>query len=267
MKNDSLLISYSHQDQPFVDALAARLRTEAGLTVWYYPEQPGGVDFIARLMEQIEQARAVLVVLTAQSARSDFVLTEVLHARSARRLLIPLLCEACQGPVTFALNHIHWIDLRDGRDPLPAILQTLAMPAAPTDPAEPLAQLVAIDRYIETIRPQTYLLDLPQVLAHTQLPTEVQICTLGRVPRNTLTIDQDFVSKTHATISMRIETDGFSFVLHDRSRNGTFVNGEPIAAPHMLQDGDTIGFGVRAGMLRFELISETAQGTETAWDD
>jgi pSer/pThr/pTyr-binding forkhead associated (FHA) protein len=75
------------------------------------------------------------------------------------------------------------------------------------------------------------------------------ICTIGRSPICHVLIRHAVVSRLHA----RIERSGAHYLLSDvGSANGTFVNGRPLAAPHLLVDGDMIGLGSAIPILRFE---------------
>jgi pSer/pThr/pTyr-binding forkhead associated (FHA) protein len=66
-----------------------------------------------------------------------------------------------------------------------------------------------------------------------------QTVTIGRLPDNTLVIDNPAVSGRHA----RVYRDGAHYVLEDlKSTNGTFVNDKPIAR-HALVAGDVILIG------------------------
>jgi len=67
-----------------------------------------------------------------------------------------------------------------------------------------------------------------------------RVITIGRLPQNEIHIDDPLVSRRHAEI-FRDET-GYS--LRDLgSRNGTFLNGEPVTAPVRLKPGDAINAG------------------------
>jgi len=68
-------------------------------------------------------------------------------------------------------------------------------------------------------------------------PMVVEQITIGRAPGNDIRIDNLGVSRNHAVIRMQ---DGRYLVEDKASANGTFVNGERIAAPHELRDGDQI---------------------------
>jgi hypothetical protein len=66
------------------------------------------------------------------------------------------------------------------------------------------------------------------------------ITTIGRDPECDLCIDNVGVSRVHASLRVL----GTGVLLYDHgSANGTFVNGERIAATHVLNDGDRIAFG------------------------
>ena len=64
--------------------------------------------------------------------------------------------------------------------------------------------------------------------------------TIGRLPDNDIAIQDQQVSRNHATIAW----EGNQFVIHDLgSGNGTTVNGTRLTGPCPLRDGDVIGLG------------------------
>jgi sulfite reductase alpha subunit-like flavoprotein len=82
-------------------------------------------------------------------------------------------------------------------------------------------------------------------------PVSKEAVTIGRVDGADVILQDPEVSRQHARISWKVLT----FVIEDlASSNGTFVNGERISAPHMLQPGDSIQVGHTT--LRFKV--ETA---------
>jgi hypothetical protein len=92
---DSCFISYSCKDEEFARRLHARMR-EAGLRVWFTPEDIQGGR---KLYEQIDRAIHVhdrlLLVLSKESIKSEWVMTEIRRARKAevkegRRKLFPI---------------------------------------------------------------------------------------------------------------------------------------------------------------------------------
>jgi hypothetical protein len=94
----SCFISYSHRDEEFAQRLHARMRA-ANLRVWYAPEDMKGGR---KIHEQIETAIHVqdklLLVLSEASMASEWVATEIYHARQRekrekRQILFPIrLC-------------------------------------------------------------------------------------------------------------------------------------------------------------------------------
>lgn len=70
---------------------------------------------------------------------------------------------------------------------------------------------------------------------------------IGRGEEAHLRPTSDLVSRNHTAISV----DNGKVVIEDmNSRNGTFVNGEQIAAPHVAKSGDSL----RVGRLQFEVV-------------
>jgi DNA-binding winged helix-turn-helix (wHTH) protein len=81
---------------------------------------------------------------------------------------------------------------------------------------------------------------------------------LGRHPASGIWIDGASVSRTHAKITV---TPTSAVVEDCGSRNGTFVNGKKITAPHPLVDGNTVTFGSEATTIR-QWSDDVAMGTE-----
>ena len=63
---------------------------------------------------------------------------------------------------------------------------------------------------------------------------------LGRSSRNTIVLDDAFVSSEHAVITNR---DGAWWLVDAESTNGTYVNDAPVRGPVRLASGDIIGIG------------------------
>jgi len=91
----SCFISYSHQDEDFAKRLYSRMR-DANIRVWFAPEDIKGGE---KLRPQIDHAilyhDKILIVLSENSLRSEWVITEVRKAlqeeiASKRRKLFPI---------------------------------------------------------------------------------------------------------------------------------------------------------------------------------
>lgn len=102
----------------------------------------------------------------------------------------------------------------------------------PLEFEERFAQIFALQ---EQVQPAEYTL-------------ATDICTIGRSPMCQIVVQQEVVSRLHA----KIERSGPRYVLSDAgSINGTFVNGQRIHEPHLLQGNDKIGLGSTTAALRF----------------
>jgi pSer/pThr/pTyr-binding forkhead associated (FHA) protein len=83
---------------------------------------------------------------------------------------------------------------------------------------------------------------------------------IGRDSTNGVVINDSEVSRKHA----RLTFQGGKYVLEDLgSTNGTFVNGQRLAGPAVLRNGDVISFGEQI-VLMFETLSAEAGATVVA---
>jgi hypothetical protein len=83
------------------------------------------------------------------------------------------------------------------------------------------------------------------------------VTVLGRDVSNDIVLGDAEVSRTHARLT---RTPG-GYVLEDLgSTNGSFVNGERLAAPRVVNPGDLVGFGETI-TLTFDAISPEAAAT------
>ena len=103
------------------------------------------------------------------------------------------------------------------------------------------------------VRPRWWL-----VWNDTILPLAEGENIVGRSPNSGIWIDAGSVSREHAQI---VIADGRATVEDRRSTNGTFVNGERIAAARPLTDGSTLTFGSEETVFR-EWSDTAAPATE-----
>jgi uncharacterized protein YjbI with pentapeptide repeats len=81
----SCFISYSHRDEEFARRLFSRMR-DAGLRVWYAPEEmKGGRKLHEQIFSAIQLHDKLLLVLSENSLRSEWVMSEIRRARKAER--------------------------------------------------------------------------------------------------------------------------------------------------------------------------------------
>jgi pSer/pThr/pTyr-binding forkhead associated (FHA) protein len=149
-----------------------------------------------------------------------------------------------------------------GPAPLPAVPTPTPSPATPdtssgrtTDLLAPLAVGLAALALVLAVwvlvrrRPRPPAADMPKAELHDihnvtgkkRLSMNRTVVRIGRDTRNEIFIDRDTVSSLHAVIEYR---SGSFFLEDQRSRNGTALNGQPIApgSPHRLKSGDGIAF-------------------------
>jgi pSer/pThr/pTyr-binding forkhead associated (FHA) protein len=95
-------------------------------------------------------------------------------------------------------------------------------------------------------------------------PLEKAELFVGRDLNNDVVINDPEVSRRHA----RFLLQGNSYVLEDLgSTNGTFINGQRLASPYPLRDGEVITFGERINVV-YELVvldEDATQVTATSY--
>jgi hypothetical protein len=143
-----IFISYSRKDIGFVRKLAGDLE-KAGYDVWWdLTDLRGGDDWPRVIPAAIESSQYVIVVLSPNSAVSDWVEKEYTQALSSRKKIIPIMLARTSLP--FALNTINFIDFtgEDYAASLNNLLTTLGysgeMPVAPVKTSPTLLRTYAI---------------------------------------------------------------------------------------------------------------------------
>jgi len=107
-----VFISYSRKDVDFARKLAGDLE-KAGYDVWWdISDLRGGDDWVRVIPAAIAASQYVLVVLSPNSAESEWVEKEYTQALSLRKKIIPLLLTATSVP--FALNTINYVNFAFG---------------------------------------------------------------------------------------------------------------------------------------------------------
>jgi len=103
-----IFISYSRKDTAFVRKLAGDLE-KAGYDVWWdVSDLRGGDDWPRVIPAAIEASQYFMIMLSPNSAASDWVEKEYTHALSLRRKIIPVMLH--QSSIPFALNTINYVD-------------------------------------------------------------------------------------------------------------------------------------------------------------
>ena len=123
-----VFLSYSRDDRDYVDKLVAYLGASA-VPVLFDDHLAPGDQWLDDLRRGIEEAAAVVVLMTPAAEQSDWVQIEIQQAREAGRPILPLLLE---GQPFRSLRSTRFLDVRGPRLPGEALLARLrSAPAAP----------------------------------------------------------------------------------------------------------------------------------------
>src|SRR5688572_7458382 len=107
-----IFISYSRKDIAFVRQLAGDLE-KAGYDVWWdLTDLRGGDDWPRVIPAAIESSQYIVVVLSPNSAISDWVAKEYTQALDLRKKIIPIMLKPSRVP--FALNTINYVNFAAG---------------------------------------------------------------------------------------------------------------------------------------------------------
>jgi len=107
-----IFISYSRKDIAFARKLAGDLE-KAGYDVWWdLTDLRGGDDWPRVIPAAIESSQYVIVVLSPNSAVSDWVAKEYTQALDLRKKIIPIMLAPSRVP--FALNTINYVNFASG---------------------------------------------------------------------------------------------------------------------------------------------------------
>lgn len=98
-----LFLSYSSEDIKSAETLAELLEA-AGVTVWWDRRMVAGDKIHDVIDEQIEKAKAVVVLWSPISVKSDWVLGEAQTAHELTKL-IPIKIDECKLPINYRSIH------------------------------------------------------------------------------------------------------------------------------------------------------------------
>lgn len=112
-----LYIVYSHADKDFVNILIRDL-IENGIDVWVdRSNNRGGDRWRQRITDGISTSELVVVVLSPDSVKSEYIERELSIAANHRKPLIPVHCQPVDTlgtPVEFFLSGLHYIPFYKG---------------------------------------------------------------------------------------------------------------------------------------------------------
>lgn len=126
-----IFISYSRKDISFVRKLAGDLE-KAGYSAWWdVSGLRGGDDWVRVIPAAIKASDTFIVVLSPNSAMSEWVEKEYTQALRLRKKIIPIMLEELDVP--FGLNNINYVDFssKDYVANLNALLDALGYSGEP----------------------------------------------------------------------------------------------------------------------------------------
>lgn len=124
-----LFLSYAHKDIKAAETLARLLETN-GLDVWWDRRMVAG-DHIHEIIDtELHNAKAVIVLWSAQSVNSDWVLGEAQTARDLDKF-VPIKIEECRLPIPY--RHIHTPEVYRTKNELDKLAQLLSEKFKPVE--------------------------------------------------------------------------------------------------------------------------------------
>lgn len=111
-----VFISYASADKTIADRICEALEKVA-VVCWIAPRDiPPGVNYPAAIVEAVRSARVLVLILTENATGSPHILSEVGHAFSAKKCIIPF--RVFTGPLPedleFFLSTTQWLDAPGG---------------------------------------------------------------------------------------------------------------------------------------------------------
>ncbi len=111
-----VFISYSSADKAAAELICAALE-QAGISCWIAPRNiEPGTDYPTALLEAIRSARVLVLILTEPAAVSPHILSEVGHAFSGKKRIIPFRIsqKAVPDDLEYFLSMTQWLDASEG---------------------------------------------------------------------------------------------------------------------------------------------------------
>jgi hypothetical protein len=134
-----VFISYAKADRPLALKLAAMLEAE-GWKVWWDTSLTIGDDFRNEIMTELGRARAVVVIWTNASIKSDWVRSEAGRAQADRKLIPVKLEHLTYKDLPPPFDVLHTENIEEEDKIRAAVVAQLAKPAVEPSPLELLGK-------------------------------------------------------------------------------------------------------------------------------
>jgi len=141
-----VFISYASDDKSVADRVCVALES-SGITCWIAPRNiDAGADFPSAILQAVASAHLMVVVLSASAVASPHVLSEIDHAFSQRRPILPLRLSSVVLPKDFDyfLATQQWLEAPDGCTE--EVLKRLVAAASDVLPGSPMSEAAAKPR-------------------------------------------------------------------------------------------------------------------------
>ena len=114
----SVFISYSSKDKAAADQICAALEA-AGHGCWIAPRDIEAGTIPYAILSAVGQARCVVVIVSAAAEESPHILTEIEHAFSEKKPIVPFRISNAALPPKFDyfLSLSQWLDAHEGCTP------------------------------------------------------------------------------------------------------------------------------------------------------
>ena len=109
--DESIFISYSHQDAAAAHETAEALRQASGMAVWTDHKLRGGENYFSVIANQIMASRFFVFLVSGSSVRSDWCLRELEFAASEHRRIVAVWLEEVPIPpeIRLIIQNTHYI--------------------------------------------------------------------------------------------------------------------------------------------------------------
>lgn len=139
-----VFISYSRKDIAAAETLCRAL-DEGGVKYWIDRNMHGSVNFLSEITRYIRNAKAVLFIASANSAKSEWTQKEILYAIKHKKTIIPYRLGKFHfeenEELDFVFTNVQWIDslesVVDTLQKLGLTHQKRVVPPTPPHPTEP----------------------------------------------------------------------------------------------------------------------------------
>jgi hypothetical protein len=132
-----VFISYSKAHADITRSLAKDIEAQ-GLSVWWDTEMVQGESFRRRILEEIKAAKAVVVVWTPESIRSDYVHSEAERGRIAGKLIQLKTADVEPHDLPPPFDTSHAADVADRGALMAGLARFGLLPDYTPDPSAPL---------------------------------------------------------------------------------------------------------------------------------